>query len=253
MMRVQKYLSQAGICSRRKAEHYLKNGKISINGQIVIRPGTLIDPDKDVVCLNNEKITNNNLNKIYIALNKPKGYVTSLKHTGHKLVIDLIDIQDRIYPIGRLDKESTGLILLTNDGDLHNKLLHPSYDHEKEYEVIVHKTITDKDLDQMKNGIDISGYITRPAKIKRLSKKKFRIILQEGKNRQIRRMIDTLGNKIINLKRIRIANIKLGNLAQGAWRYLNKNEIQFIKKNRKKSGDYYECKSKLTKKCTSIF
>ena len=230
MIRVQKYLSQIGICSRRKGEEYIKKGLISINGQVITKLGTTLDPENDIILLNNQRITDNNLDKIYIALNKPKGFVTSCKHPGQKLVIDLIDIPERIYPIGRLDKDSSGLILLTNDGEIHNRLIHPSFSHEKEYEVIVKREISDKDLNKLSNGVNILGTKTRPASIKRISKNKFRIILLEGKNRQIRRMIDKIDNKVIKLKRIRVVNIKLGKLSEGSWRYLNKSEINKIRK-----------------------
>jgi 23S rRNA pseudouridine2605 synthase/23S rRNA pseudouridine2604 synthase len=161
---------------------------------------------------------------VYIALNKPKGYVTSCEQKKEKLVVDLIDISERIYPIGRLDKDSTGLLLLTNDGEIHHRLLHPSFDHEKEYDVTVAKSISDHALKTMTNGMVIMGKKTRPAIIRRLSKKRFRIKLKEGRNRQIRRMVGKTGNHVVRLNRISFANIRLGDLAEGGWRHLSEKE-----------------------------
>ena len=161
---------------------------------------------------------------VYIALNKPKGYVTSCRQPGDKIVLDLLDISRRVYPVGRLDKDSTGLLILTNDGGLHHRLSHPSFDHEKEYEVTVVNPMTDKSLLNMEQGMPIIGTKTRPAETKRISRKRFRIVLKEGKNRQIRRMAKKIGNHVIRLKRIRVANIRLGRLATGTWRYLTEKE-----------------------------
>jgi 23S rRNA pseudouridine2605 synthase/23S rRNA pseudouridine2604 synthase len=157
---------------------------------------------------------------IYIALNKPTGYVSSCEQAGEDIILDLIDIDRRIYPIGRLDKDSCGLLLLTNDGQLHLKLSHPSYDHEKEYEVTVARPITDGALKKMETGMPLMGTRTRSASVRRISAKRFRIVLMEGKNRQIRRMVRKLGHRVVKLKRVRIANIKLGRLVEGRWRYL---------------------------------
>jgi len=151
--------------------------------------------------------------------------VTSCDHPGEKIVLDLVDIPERIYPVGRLDKDSTGLLLLTNDGRLHHRLSHPSFDHEKEYEVtVVASHITDGALRRLEKGLPVMGTKTRPAKVKRLSSKRFRIILKEGRNRQIRRMVGKVGGRVIGLKRVRISNIKLSKLSEGSWRYLGEKE-----------------------------
>jgi 23S rRNA pseudouridine2605 synthase/23S rRNA pseudouridine2604 synthase len=139
-------------------------------------------------------------------------------------VLDLVDIPRRVYPIGRLDKDSTGLLLLTNDGRLHHKLSHPSFDHEKEYDVTVAKPISDGALRKMAEGLPLMETQTRPARVHRISARRFRMVLQEGKNRQVRRMVRKVGNQVTGLKRIRVANIKLGRLAPGAWRHLNEKE-----------------------------
>ncbi len=223
LMRLQKFLSKAGICSRRKGEEYIQSGLVRVNNTIVTELGTKIDPVKDSVEFKGKAVKLEN-DLVYILLNKPKGYVTSCRQPGEKIVLDLIDVPQRIYPIGRLDKDSTGLLILTNDGNLHHKLSHPSFDHEKEYDVTVSTPITDGALQNIARGMPMMGTKTRPAEIIRLSSRRFRIVLKEGKNRQIRRMIRKVGNHVIGLKRLRISNIKLKGLDEGAWRYLTKKE-----------------------------
>lgn len=218
-IRIQKYLSAAGVCSRRKAESFVCAGRVCVNGKPVTVLGTKIDPDKDRIEVDG-RLVGGSTRKIYIALNKPKGYVTSCDHPGQQLVIDLVDLPDRIYPIGRLDKDSTGLLLLTNDGRLHHRLSHPSFDHEKEYEVTVQHPIADGVLQQLSRGINLKGVKTRPASVERLSGRRFRIVLKEGRNRQIRRMVRKMGHNVVRLKRIRLANVRLGNLPPGAWRHI---------------------------------
>jgi len=223
LIRLQKFLSNAGICSRRQGEEYILNGRVQVNGKTITTLGTKTDPLKDQVFLDLKpvKIISD---KIYMALNKPKGYITSCSQPGQNIVLDLINIKQRVYPVGRLDKDSTGLLLLTNDGRLHHKLSHPSFDHEKEYLVTVKNPISDSAIQRIANGMIIMGTKTRPAKIKRISAKRFSITLKEGRNRQIRRMIRKVGNSVNQLKRIRIANIKLGTLEQGTWRFLTEIE-----------------------------
>jgi len=227
LMRTQKFLSFAGFCSRRKGEEYIKKGLVKVNGKIA-ELGESVDPEKDRIEVNGKLVKLNGKN-IYIALNKPVGYVASCLQPGEKIVLDLINIPQRVYPVGRLDKDSTGLLILTNDGKLHNICLHPSFDHEKEYEVRVAKPITNGALKSMEKGLPMMGTKTRPAKIKRTSEKTFNIILKEGKNRQIRRMVRKVGNRVASLKRIRFSGVKLGRLEKGRWRYLTKNEIDFMK------------------------
>ena len=227
LIRLQKFLSQAGICSRRKGEEYIKSGLVRVNNTVVTELGTKIDPENDRVEFKGKVVTPEN-NLVYIALNKPKGYVTSCSQPGEKIVIDLIDIPQRIYPIGRLDKDSTGLLILTNDGNLHHRLLHPSFDHEKEYDVTVSSPITDGALQNIAGGMPMMGTKTRPAEIIRLSPRRFRIVLKEGKNRQIRRMVRKVGNHVTQLKRLRISNIELDRLKRGTWRYLTEKEIKAL-------------------------
>ncbi len=226
-MRLQKYLAHAGLCSRRKAEEYILAGRVKINHQVVKKLGTKIVPGKDHVSFDNKPVgVNLKTAKVYIALNKPAGYVTSCSQQNDKIILDLIDIQERIYPIGRLDKDSDGLVLLTNDGDLHHRLSHPSYNHEKEYIVTTGTSMSDHALKRMAQGMMINNVKTRKAKVNRLSKNKFSIVLKQGLNRQIRKMVGKTGNTVSSLTRIRMADVHLGRLKQGHWRYLSQKEIR---------------------------
>jgi 23S rRNA pseudouridine2605 synthase/23S rRNA pseudouridine2604 synthase len=223
LMRLQKFLSAAGVCSRRHGEVYIQAGRVRVNGRPATVLGTQVDPDNDRIEVDGRIVTLQTRH-IYIALHKPKGYVTSCSHAGETVVMDLIDLPQRLYPVGRLDKDSTGLLLLTNDGRLHHRLSHPSFDHEKEYEVTVEHPIADCLLDRLSGGMPLMGTQTRPAKIRRLSGRRFKMVLREGRNRQIRRMVDKVGHRVVRLKRIRVANIRLGNLPIGAWRHLTPRE-----------------------------
>lgn len=222
-MRLQKLLSAAGVCSRRHGETLMTAGRVRVNGKTVYELGTSVDPDTDQVEVDG-RLVELPKTRLYIALNKPAGYVTSCSQPGEKLVTDLISIPERVYPVGRLDKESTGLLLLTSDGSLHHRLSHPSFDHEKEYEITLDAPVSDDSLKRLADGMPILGTRTRPAEIIRMSPKKFRMILKEGKNRQIRRMVGLIGRRVVKLTRIRIANIRLGNLQSGTWRYLSDTE-----------------------------
>ena len=227
LVRLQKFLSTAGVCSRRQGESYIKNGLVKVNGQVVTELGTKIDPDTDQVAVDG-RVVKVDMESVYVALNKPRGYVTSCKQENEKIILDLIDIPQRVYPVGRLDKDSTGLIILTNDGTLHHRLSHPSFDHEKEYDVVVANPITDGALRKLEDGLPMMGTKTRPAEIKRISSRRFRIVLKEGKNRQIRRMVRKVGNRIAQLKRIRVSNVRLGKLPEGGWRYLKEKEKEAL-------------------------
>ena len=223
MVRLQKFLSSAGVCSRRQGEEYIKKGYVKVNGEVVIELGTKVDPTRDQIEIDRELIKEAQ-NRVYIVLNKPEGYVTSCKQPEDKIVLDLIDIPERIFPVGRLDKASTGLLILTNDGLLHHRISHPSHDHEKEYEVVLAKPIPNGALKKMEKGLPMMSTKTRSAKIEKISPTRFRIVLREGKNKQIRRMVRKVGNRVIRLKRIRISNIRLATLAEGQWRYLTEKE-----------------------------
>jgi 23S rRNA pseudouridine2605 synthase len=231
-MRLQKFLAHAGVCSRRKAETYILEGRVKVNDQKIYTLGTQVDPDKDQVFFDNKQVIPPKADEgfTYIAVNKPRGYITSCSQKNAKIILELVKINKRIYPIGRLDKDSNGLVLLTDDGQLHNRLSHPSHNHEKEYLVTTCSPIQDSELNAMAEGMVIEGEKTRKAVVTRISRNEFKIILKQGRNRQIRKMVGKTGNKVDTLKRIRMANINLGNLKEGSWRYLTHQEITILTK-----------------------
>ena len=229
--RLQKFLAHAGVCSRRAAERHIREGRVRLNHEVVREMGVKVDPDQDTVLFDGSPVTKRDPEeKVYIALNKPGGYVSSCSHKGEKIVLDLIDIPQRIYPVGRLDKDSQGLILLTNDGFLHNRLSHPSYDHKKKYIVTTVKPVSDRSLKKLEAGVVIEGEKTRKAETRRIAKSRFLIVLQQGRNRQIRKMAESIGNKVKSLKRIEMAGIPLGDLEEGRWRHLTSREIEILYK-----------------------
>jgi 23S rRNA pseudouridine2605 synthase/23S rRNA pseudouridine2604 synthase len=223
-MRLQKYLAEAGVCSRRKGEAHIRAGRVSVNGQVVTELGVKIDPDIDRVEFDGRLVQPAD-KKIYIALNKPEGYVTSCRQPGRDLVVDLIDLPVRLFPVGRLDADSCGLLLMTNDGRIHHRLVHPSFDHEKHYVVTLDQPITDGALAKLARGVRLDGRLTRKAEVVRVDARRFRIVLKEGRNRQIRRMVAKVGGEVVRLKRVQMANIRLGRLASGRWRHLKTSEV----------------------------
>lgn len=229
MVRLQKFLSEAGACSRRKGEAHILAGDVTVNGKVVDTLGTKVDPETDRVHLKGLPVGRPSRH-VYVMLNKPEGVVSSCSHRGEPVVTDLVDLPRRLFPVGRLDKGSTGLLLMTDDGRIHHRLSHPSFDHEKEYDVTVQWHLSDEALVRMEKGMVLSRVRTRPARICRISTVRFRIVLKEGKNRQIRRMVKNAGNRVVRLNRIRVADLELGNLARGSWRYLNPGEIRRLLK-----------------------
>ncbi|MFH1292064.1 MAG: pseudouridine synthase [bacterium] len=231
-MRLQKFIANQGICSRRQAEELIKAGKIKVNNQIA-ELGDKINPDDDCVEVGGKLIRIKN-QKVYIILNKPIGYITSTTNKQGKSVIDLISVDDkkkygRLFPVGRLDKDSQGLVLLTNDGELTNLLTHPRYEHIKKYQVVLKNRLEPKDIEILQTGMNVKGEKFRGIEVKTIKKigKKFlaTIILKEGKNRQIRRMFGNLGYIILDLRRIGLGKLKLKNLPLGKYNFLEKQDI----------------------------
>ena len=237
-VRINKFLSQAGFCSRREADKFILDERVTING-VVAKMGEKIDPNDDI-SVDGERISKKPNKKIYIILNKPKGIVCTTDSGVEKNnIIDYVNHPKRIFPIGRLDKTSEGLIFLTNDGDIVNKILRAKNKHEKEYHVTVDKPITHEFIQQMSKGVPILNTVTRPCQIKRIKDYEFKIILTQGLNRQIRRMCEYLGYRVKKLKRIRIMNIKL-DIPLGEWRYFNDQEFSELKEMLSKSSSVNE-------------
>ena len=225
-IRINKYLSEVGYCSRRAADQLIERGRVKINGKIP-EMGTKVKPG-DLVEVDDEPIGEPQEAYIYLAFNKPVGIVCTTDHIREKdNIIDYINHPKRIFPIGRLDKPSEGLIFLTNDGDIVNKILRARNNHEKEYVVTVNKPITKDFIRKMSNGIPILGTVTRKCEVKQIGSHSFSIILTQGLNRQIRRMCEHLDYRVAKLKRVRIMNIKL-DVPVGQWRHLNEDEILVI-------------------------
>jgi len=236
-IRINKFLSQKGFCSRREADKFILDERVTING-IIAKMGEKIDPEDDV-SVDGERISKKINKKIYIILNKPKGIVCTTDSSVEKdNIIDYINYPKRIFPIGRLDKTSEGLIFLTNDGDIVNKILRAKNKHEKEYHVTVDKPINNDFVKKMSKGVPILNTVTRPCEIKRIKEYEFKIILTQGLNRQIRRMCEHFGYRVKKLKRIRIMNINL-DIPVGEWRYFKDNEISELNKILSKSTGFH--------------
>ncbi|NLV88597.1 MAG: rRNA pseudouridine synthase [Tissierellia bacterium] len=233
-MRLQKYIALCGVTSRRKAEKLILEGKVKVNDKVVNELGTVIDIDKDKVKVN-DKLIKPERNKVYIMLNKPIGYVTTLKdEQNRKIVTDLIEgVKERIYPVGRLDADTTGLLLLTNDGDITYKLTHPSNEVPKRYIAIVEGVPNKLELERFRKGLKIDGRYTSKAKIKIIRRYEDESILDitihEGRNRQVKKMCEAINHPVKKLKRIAIGELELGGLNLGEWRYLEDDEIEYLK------------------------
>ena len=232
-MRLQKYLASCGIASRRKCEELILNGNVEVNGKVITELGTKINPNTDEIKYNGNIIKSEE-EKVYILLNKPIGYDTTAKEQfGRDMVLDLVKINKRIVPVGRLDMYTSGALILTNDGEFVNKLTHPKNEINKTYNVTIKGRITKEDVELLKNGVEIdNGYITKPAEVKILkideekNISRIQIIIHEGKNRQIRKMCASIRKKVLALHRSKIGNIDVKNLKKGEWKYLTKIEIQ---------------------------
>jgi len=234
-IRLQKYLADAGVASRRKSEVLIAKGRISVNGQIITQPGTKISPEKDTVVLDG-KVIRANIKLVYIMLHKPEGFITSVSDPHNRpVVLDLVkDISVRLFPVGRLDYDSSGLLLLTNDGKLAQKLTHPSHSIPKTYIARLQGIPSKEGMQTFKRGIVIDdGPKTAPAQIKILDKKPpgcaASITICEGRNRQIRKMCEAIGCPVLQLKRISIGPLKLGSLSRGQFRHLTKAELEQLR------------------------
>lgn len=231
--RLQKYLANAGIASRRKCEELILAGKIEVNGKAMTELGTKVDPEVDEIKYNG-KIVKPEEEKIYILLNKPIGYVTTAKDQfGRDSVLDLVKTNKRIVPVGRLDMYTSGALILTNDGEFVNRLTHPKNEINKTYNVTVKGTITEREVKQLEKGVEIDdGYITKPAKVKILkideekNISRIQITIHEGKNRQVRKMCEAVGKRVLALHRSKIGNIDVKDLKLGTWRYLSEKEVK---------------------------
>lgn len=228
-VRLQKYMAENGIASRRKSEELIAAGKVRVNGKIAAI-GDKVDPKHDKVTVSGKRVVKVKKN-VYIMLHKPRGFITTMHdEMDRKCVAELIqDVPERVYPVGRLDRESEGLLLLTNDGEFANALTHPSRHVPKTYRVTVRPDVTKEQLAAFENGVEIDGRPTLPAEVRVLDKQEGRVVLEvviyEGRNRQIRKMCEALGLEVARLKRIKIGSLKLGMLKQGEYRYLSEDEI----------------------------
>lgn len=234
LVRLQKYLADCGIASRRKSEQLIIDGKIKVNGIIIQELGKKIDDKKDIIYYNDKKVIKDN-KFIYIMLNKPRGCVTTVNDQfGRTTVMDYIkDIDERLYPIGRLDYDTSGLLLLTNDGDLAYKLTHPKHNIKKVYIAQICGTPTTEEIKKFESGLYIDNYKTSPAKIEIVKQDvkytSVKIEIWEGRNRQVKKMCQAINHPVINLKRIAIANLSLKDLKKGDYRHLTKEEVYYIK------------------------
>ena len=232
--RLQKYLAQCGVASRRKCEELILQGRVQVNGVTVTELGTKINPEKDKIKFDGKDIKQAQ-KLVYILLNKPIGYVTTADDQfGRDTVLDLVKIKERIVPVGRLDMYTSGALILTNDGDFVYKVTHPKHEIEKTYTVTIKGIIKKEEVENLRAGVDIGGYVTKPAKVKILktdeekNQSRLEITIHEGKNRQVRKMCESIKHKVLALHRSKIAGIEVKDIPLGKWRYLKKEEISKI-------------------------
>ena len=229
--RLQKYLANNGIAARRKCEEYILSGRVKVNGQVVTKLGIKINSEKDIIEFDGKKVEKVEKH-VYILLNKPIGYVTTVKDQFDRpTVLDLVKIKEKVLPVGRLDMYTSGALILTNDGEFINKITHPKNEVEKTYTVTVKGIIKQEDVQKLENGVEIEDYISGKAKVKILKtdeEKNFsrvQITIHEGKNREVRKMCEAIGKKVLALHRRKIANLDVKNLKIGQWRYLTDSEV----------------------------
>ncbi len=230
--RLQKYLANRGVASRRKCEEFITSGLVKVNGKVTTELGTKINPESDIIEYNGKVIKNDIEKKIYILLNKPIGYVTTAKDQFDRpTVLSLVNVKEKVLPVGRLDMYTSGALLLSNDGDFIYKVTHPKFEIEKTYTVTVKGKVSEEDVKKLENGVKIEDYISGKAKVKilRIDEEKnisrLQITIHEGKNREVRKMCEAIGKKVLALHRRRIGNLDVKNIEIGKWRYLNSNEV----------------------------
>jgi len=231
-IRLQKYMAECGLASRRKCEEYIQQGKVKVNGKVITELGTKIIPSEDKVEFEGKTIISESKH-VYILLNKPIGYVTTTNDQfGRDDVLDLVKVKERIVPVGRLDMYTSGALILTNDGDFVYKVTHPKHEINKTYTVTLKGIITKDEVIKLQQGVDIGDYITKQAKVKILKTdeekqiSRLEIVIHEGKNRQVRRMCEAVGRKVLALHRTKIGDISVKDIPLGKWRYLRKEEIK---------------------------
>ena len=236
--RLQKYLAECGVASRRKCEELILQGKVKVNNQIVTELGVKVNPEKDIVKFEDKEVKPTS-KMVYILLNKPIGYVTTADDQfGRDTVLDLVKVKERIVPVGRLDMYTSGALILTNDGDFVYKVTHPKHEIEKTYTVTVKGIIKNEEVEQLRKGVKIDDYITKPAKVKILKTdiekniSRLEIVIHEGKHRQVRKMCESVGRKVLALHRSKIGKIGVKDIELGKWRYLKDREIQELLKNK---------------------
>ena len=230
--RLQKYMARCGVASRRKCEELISYGYVTVNGEVTTELGTKVEVGVDVVEYRGNEISLEE-KKVYIMLNKPEGYITTNSdEKGRVTILDIVKVEERIYPIGRLDCETSGLLLLTNDGDLYNKVIHPRKNINKTYEAKVSGAFTEGEMEMFRGGIDIGGYITSDAEIELIEQNsttcQVEIKIHEGKNRQVRKMCDVFNHNIMKLKRVAVGELSIGDLQKGEWRYLEQSEVDYL-------------------------
>ena len=236
-IRLQKFLAERGVASRRKCEEIILEGRVKVNGVVITELGTKVNPTNDEVCFDGKLLQEKTSDYVYVLLNKPIGYVTTVKDQFNRdTVMDLIPLKRRLVPVGRLDMYTSGALILTDDGDFVYKVTHPKYEIEKTYTVTIIGIVSNEEVEKLRKGVDIGDCITKPAKVKILKTdeekniSRLEITIHEGKNREVRRMCEAIGRKVLALHRSKIGNIGVKDLKIGNWRYLSKEEIKSIEK-----------------------